>query len=293
MEFSTCNICGCDKYQEICDIAISPTLAQSKLVKCRKCGFYYANPRLERALEEEHYKNRYHENEPITYWHKQRASFFKRALKEITKFRSSGDLLDIGCGTGYFMDLARSKRWSVKGIDLSDEAIKYAKENFSLDVTKGDFLDINFEKESFDVVTMWNVLDQVNDPKTVLESVNNILKKGGYIFMRLSNLNFHLMLRKFTGKQTQKNPGLTPYVFHLYSFNKKSIRRLLDITGFLEIMVKADLLEEGNIQLVRIFGKNIALVISVIANLITMAIYFLSFGRIIISSSIVVIACKS
>jgi len=294
MIFASCNICGSAEFQEIFDIRISPIWIESKLVKCKQCGFFYANPRLEEKREEEHYERDYYENEELAYWDKERSGFFNRASRMIRKLIKVGKLLDIGCGMGYFMDLCRRNSWDVKGIEISDFAVNYAKEKLGLDVIKSELKDVKFGSEFFDVVTMWNVLDQVYDPKATLFEVNRILKKGGYAFIRVSNLNLHLMQAKLFKKPFFSGFKLSPYiyVFHLYNFNKKSIEKLLNLTDFSNVIVKPSLLYPGNIQLTRAFGERKEKAIRVMANFVFSCLYLLTFGRVIFSPSLFVIARK-
>lgn len=291
MIFTVCNICGSDKYREICDIEISPILAPSKLVKCAKCGFYYASPRLSREAEEDYYKRRYHEE---CFQYENRIEVFKRSFHEIGKFLKKGRLIDVGCGMGHFMALARNNGWEVKGVEISDYAINYAQERFKLDIIKGSLRDAQFETEYFDAATAWNVLDQIYDPRADLIELNRILKKGGYLFIRVPNLHFNLMLhRLYNGlKPLFRGIERLPSVFHLYSFDKNSIRRLLESTGFSSVIVKA---EASNVDVARfggVFGRKKEIFIRKLFDLETRIVYFLSFGKIIMAPSIFIIAQK-
>jgi len=294
MVFTSCNICGSNECHEICGIEISPFLIRSKLVKCAKCGFYYANPRLEQGAEEELYSRQYYQDETEGRWYELRISVFKRFLRESSRFLKKGRLLDIGCGMGYFMDLAKNDGWEVKGTDISDYAVNYAREKFGSDIIKGDLEDAHFEREYFDAVTMWNVLDQVYDPKAVLAEANRVLKKGGYIFIRVSNLYFHLKLFKFYNslKFLFKKIYLAPSVFHLYSFDKKSTERLLEATGFSVIAVKIEPMSAESWYIIEMFNKRCEKIIRRAVNFMAIAIYFLSFRKIIMSPSIFLIAQK-
>lgn len=295
--FTSCNICGFDKYDEICDIKISPLLVPSKLVKCKKCGFFYANPRLERKTEEDYYRKHYHEIQGKDYWYEGRIDVFRRSLREIGRFLKKGKLIDVGCGMGYFMDLARTKGWEVKGVEISDFGVGYARENLALDVSKGDLKDAGFETEYFDAATMWNVLDQVYDPKANLIELNRILKKGGYLFVRVPNLYLHLKLFKLYNynrlKIVFRGIANVPLVFHLYPFDKNSIRNLLESTGFSNVLVKTDPMNLEIPSFFNLFGRKIERIIRKSFDLVANLIYFLTLGKIVVSPSIFVIARKT
>jgi ubiquinone/menaquinone biosynthesis C-methylase UbiE len=293
MEFANCNICGCANFKEISAIKISPTLTPSKLVRCSRCGFFYANPRLSKEAEEKHYKEVYHEKEPVNYWFEGRLALFKRALNLIEKFMHSGNLLDVGCGMGFFMDLARTRGWGVKGIEMSDFAVSHAREKLGLDVINAEPKGANLQAEYYDVITMWNVLDQIYDPKNTLLELNRFLKKGGYVFLRVSNLSFHISLSRLykVFSFLSKDADIFP-VFHLYSFDKNSLRRLFKETGFSVVAINPDSMEANNSYLIKLFGKRTEVVLRKVTDFISGSLYLLSLGRIVLSPSIIAIARK-
>jgi ubiquinone/menaquinone biosynthesis C-methylase UbiE len=204
-------------------------------------------------------------------------------------------LIDIGCGMGFFIDLAKSHGWEVKGVEISDYAVGYAREKLQLDVIKSSLQEAHFETEYFDVATMWNVLDQLYDPKTNLKELNRILKKGGYVFARVSNLQFHLNLLGLYKRIRFlfKKIVVSPLVFHLYSFDKNSIIKLLESAGFSNVVVRMESLSTNNPILLKMFGDKGEVVVRMVTCAVVKIIYFLSFGRIIVSPSIFVIARKN
>lgn len=294
MVFTPCNLCGSNEYIGICDIEISPILTPSKLVKCKRCGFFYANPTTAREVEENYYRRNYYKKAQEGEWHEERMNVFVGSLRKISKFLKQGRLLDVGCGMGYFIDLARSKGWDVKGVEISDGAVEYAREKLNLDVVRGSLKDANFDTEYFDVAVMWNVLDQMHNPRANLKELNRILKKGGYLFIRVPNLYFHIKLVKFYKilKPFLRNVKRTPWVFHLYSFDKNSIKRLLRLTGFSNVSVRTEPLDINVPRFVEIFGKKREGAIRKLFDLGAKIVYFFSPGKIIISPSIFVVAKK-
>lgn len=295
MEFTSCNICGSANYKEICEIEISPHLTSSKLVRCKKCGLFYANPRLNREAEEDYYKHQhYQEDHSEKQWYKGRIATFRRSFHKIEKFLKKGRLVDVGSGMGYFMDLARNNGWEVKGVEISDYAINHAREELKLDIIKGDLESAHFDMGYFDAATMWNVVDQLYDPKANLIELNRILKEGGYLFMRIPNLYFHLRLFRLYNRlrplfRSIKN---SPSVFHLYSFEKKSIKRLLESVGFSNVIVKIEPMDVNVPNFVEVFGRKREGAVRKLLDAGVKAVYLLSLGKIIISPSIFVIAKK-
>jgi len=141
---------------------------------------------------------------------------------------------------------------------------------------------------------MWNVIDQVYDPRANLAESNRILKKGGYVFMRMPNISFHIRLNALYNrlKQNLKRIKYSPAVFHLYSFDKNSIKKLLETTGFSAVAIKAELLGENVPSFIEIFGEKRERKTRKLFDLTGKALYFLSSGKFIISPSIFVVARK-
>ena len=125
---------------------------------CLHCSLVYQNPQpvyefTEEIYDGEHYHERYIKSEYI-YLPTSRI-YLKAINQELSKtnfVKENAKLLDVGCGIGYFLFLAKKEGFSVKGADISVWAGKYAKEKFDVDVLSGNFLEMNIEKESFDII---------------------------------------------------------------------------------------------------------------------------------------------
>lgn len=94
----------------------------------------------------------------------------------------SGELLDIGAATGFFMDIAKKKGFSVKGVELSDFAAKKGREK-GLDLLTGDLHSAHYGDNQFDVVTMFDVIEHVPDPVGFVREATRILKKDGLLLI--------------------------------------------------------------------------------------------------------------
>jgi len=113
----------------------------------------------------------------------------ERRMKTIEKLRKfeRGKLLDIGCALGFFLEVARNHGWKVTGVEISSFAADWARNNLSLDVITGSFLDYDFEPESFDVVTLFFVAEHFQNVEKLIEHVSKVLKKGGLIVLSIPN----------------------------------------------------------------------------------------------------------
>jgi len=105
-------------------------------------------------------------------------------LKKIQKLApSNGRLLDVGCAAGFFLDEARKLGWETLGCELSEYAQAHAAERLGLDVRRAGFLDADFAppSESFDVITLFNVLEHIPGPTGVAQKLYSLLSPGGYL----------------------------------------------------------------------------------------------------------------
>jgi SAM-dependent methyltransferase len=104
-------------------------------------------------------------------------------LRTIGKLGARGTLLDIGCAAGFFLDEARRHGWNVRGCELSSFAQAYAHNTLGLDVTRAGFLDDEFSPppHSFDIITLFNVLEHLRQPPLVAAKLFGLLRPGGHL----------------------------------------------------------------------------------------------------------------
>ena len=106
-----------------------------------------------------------------------------RAVRMIQKHAPGGTLLDVGCGMGGFLDVAAEAGFRVFGIEPSRIAGGVAAEKHP--VLRGDFQHVSLREETFDVVTLWSVLEHVADPGPLLDRVRSVLRNGGLLALRI------------------------------------------------------------------------------------------------------------
>lgn len=138
-----------------------------------------------------------------------------------------GRLLDVGCALGFFADTARSRGWDAEGIDISGHAVEYATNELGLSARQGVLESAGYEPESFDVITMWDVIEHVTDPVAELRLVHRLLRPGGLLM--LSTPDVGSRVAKTTGARWM---GYKLAEEHLYYFDEKTIGLALDRAGF-------------------------------------------------------------
>jgi 2-polyprenyl-3-methyl-5-hydroxy-6-metoxy-1,4-benzoquinol methylase len=112
---------------------------------------------------------------------------FEKYMDTVAKLGlKSGKLLDVGAATGFFMDIAKKRGFAVKGVELSDYAAAIGRKK-GLDILTQDLEGARLPAESFDIITLFDVLEHVPDPKKFLLEVKRLLKKGGLIVVNTPN----------------------------------------------------------------------------------------------------------
>lgn len=98
-----------------------------------------------------------------------------------------GRILDVGCATGRFLTALQKRGWTVSGLELNPEVAQRARQELGLDVRVGTLESAKFSESSFDLVTMWDVLEHVCSPMRTMREVQRILRPGGWFVFRVPN----------------------------------------------------------------------------------------------------------
>ncbi len=145
---------------------------------------------------------------------------------------NKGSILDIGAATGYFLDLARRLGWETFGIEISDYAAEVARQR-GLVVKTGVIGEPLFPNNSFEVVTMWDVLEHVRNPRLDLTRAYELLRPGGVLVINTPNSGS--LFARLLGRSWHL---LVPPE-HLHYFTPKSLTLLLEQIGFKVIKVSS------------------------------------------------------
>jgi len=233
----SCNLCGSNqatvKYQGTTDpdtenllksyCASGNFVSKETLVECNHCALIYTSPRLNREL----ILKGYTETEDPTYVSqaKGRILSFGQCLKAVQKYVKQGVVLDVGAAAGFFLKVAKDNGWKTYGIEPSKFLSDFGNKNYDVGITCGTVETVPFFQEKMDVVTLWDVLEHTFDPKDVLKRCNRYLKDGGYIVVNYPNIG------NWMARMAGRNYWFILSV-HLYYFVPKTMKRMLEVSGF-------------------------------------------------------------
>ncbi len=163
----------------------------------------------------------------------------KTFAKRIEKLKRLGlgeksSLLEIGCGPGLFLELARRHFGEVSGIEISDFAATYAQEHLGLNVLNEPFGPGAFPGKVFDAIVFWDVIEHLPDPHSALCEVRRLLRVGGHCMFTTGNL------ASVSARLFGAHWHLLNVPEHLFYFTPESVRHLLHRCGLRTRNIRAD-----------------------------------------------------
>lgn len=199
-----------------------------RVVRCKSCSLVYVNPRPASDLTISSYADAV---DPVfVAQNKHRIVTFRRSFSNILRKLGEGDgngkrLLDIGCAGGAFPVAARDLGFTAIGVEPSRWLADYARSTYGLDVRDGILKPGMFEPESFDVVTLWDVIEHVPQPNEVLTLARELLKPGGLLLVNYPDF----------GSNAARLLGWSwPFWLsvHLFYYTRTTMARQLTTSGF-------------------------------------------------------------
>ncbi len=206
------------------------------ILRCCECNHVFssfaANPHYEEfwgaeVAEDDHF-----------YWSKARSRMHQDFFGSFLNGRS-GRLLDMGCGLGFFLKaMAPQANWEAYGREISPAAVRYAQKRLGLtNVTCGRLEEVDLPQKSFDIITIWDVLEHLLHPDPLLERCHALLKEGGICFIRTPNIFIQLPRARLLKllKRILPEVAYLQARDHPHYYSMSSIRRLLERNGFSRI----------------------------------------------------------
>lgn len=224
-----CNVCGSKRYtlQFIYD--------GQNYVRCDECGLVFINPRLSDAAYDVIYDEDYYQSvsslscgyDDYLGNRSEIERTGRRRFRLIRRFATPGPMLDIGCAHGFYMNAAREAGWRPVGLEISEHACRHAREHFGHEVFRGALQDYTTPSESFDLVTMWDVLEHLTNPAAHVARCARLLRPDGILSIitpDVSSLHARLLGRRWVEFRKPRE--------HIYYFRRDNVRRLMEKNGF-------------------------------------------------------------
>ncbi len=198
------------------------------LTRCTSCGFVFTNPRPEDTDLEKYYQS----DAYFSHSKKKKGliTFLYDAVKNyslgkkyrlITSYKKPGTILDIGCATGEFLNYFAKEGWNCTGIEPAINPRKYAIEKYNLDVKTEEGIE-QLDSQSFDVISLWHVLEHVPVLNERMRQIYRMLKPNGLLVIALPNY------RSWDAQHYGKFWAGYDVPRHLYHFDKSSVEKLLN-----------------------------------------------------------------
>ncbi len=201
-------------------------------VRCSNCAHVYVNPQANEEAVVKQYNEESDTNDAgfdflSSEKHQEiRGKLYNYFLDKIQDQVPSGRVLDIGCSVGGFLHTAKERGYDTLGLELNERTAKYAEEMYGVKVERKLLHECGFEDNSFDLVTMFGVIEHLPEPIDVVKDIYRILKPGGIFLGICPNvqslvcMTLHEMSRTFTGR------------LHLSYFSEDTLRYLFSNLGW-------------------------------------------------------------
>ncbi len=234
-EIAPCAICGC----EVATTAyvgfdrLHGLPGKFTLVKCCECGLVYLRPRPSKEAIAAYYPDDYlgfrssSQSEGTLLAGLDAVLSRRKRCGVVLRYKKRGKLVDVGCATGNFLfDMRSYPGWEVYGVEVNHKASLHCREHLGIDVITGDLLQARFKSASVDVVTFWDVLEHIHNPRDVLDECNRILVDKGILLVTVPNLN------SIDASIFGDSWAGLDFPRHLYVFSRDTIEKLLNQSGF-------------------------------------------------------------
>lgn len=208
---STCTLCGGKKIHQL------KGYHEKGLIKCRECGFVF----MEKIPSPEELNSHYgsYSYESSGYLSPLTIKSYNKLLDEFEPYRKTNNILDVGCGRGWFLAEALKRGWQVYGTEYSKTAVRICRET-GINIKEGVLNASNFENEMFDVITSFEVIEHINNPNEELEEIYKLLRTGGLFYC--TTPNFNSLMRYYL----KADYNVIGYPEHLSYYTKSTLNKV-------------------------------------------------------------------
>ena len=214
------------------------TGATVTLMRCKDCGFAQpqALPALDRFFDRM-YDQRWSRDWIVAEFEStSKDAIFKGVLSQLASRLPAGHrrLLDVGAHAGRFVSMARRAGWQAEGLELNPQTASYARERTGARIRMLNVHDVGTD-ESFDAVTITDVLEHVPHPRRVLERVCQLLEPGGWVAVKVPAGPAQLRKELWRGRlRPTYRPTVADNLVHVNHFSPASLALALQRSGFVD-----------------------------------------------------------
>jgi len=201
-----------------------------RLIRCSTCSCVWQTRPPQPEEMHNHYTEDYHKS-IVAAGEGSATRRWKNQVKLISNHKRGGSILDLGCSSGGFLSTMRGGAWKLYGIEMEESTAERARVATGAEVFVGDVIDAPFLPGSFDVITCFDVLEHVYNPRQFITKVSEWLKPGGIFYAMMPNIDSweaRLFGSYWFGLELPR---------HLFHFSPRSLRYLMSSLGFEELSV--------------------------------------------------------
>ena len=215
---TNCDVCGSGDSTEVLQ------RQYNSLHQCRRCGLIYSRPMPENLPEanKQHYAN-------LLGGHiskvEKRHRVYRKKLKRFSRYRLTGNFLEIGCSAGAMLNVARQMSWNAMGVDISEPDTEYARHQLGLNVFTGPVEEAGFQDDFFDVIYTNATLEHLSQPLSTLKECRRILRPKGVFYA--DTVNWDSYTRRLLGQHWK----LAAALGHVHLFTPRNVRSLCAYAG--------------------------------------------------------------
>jgi len=243
-----CILCDSREYAPVV------TENEHELVRCNKCGLLYILGSVGCTLSELYESP---DAQTVNVDTQMRFKFEQELIARsdlniIKQFVTSGRVLEVGCGAGYFLNYAKKQGFETVGIEVNNKLVEFARTELGANVQFGTIQDVQLLDDSFDVVYMRNVLSHLENPLNDLRTISKKLKAGGILMLETGNVA-GLTTWQIKKYQRQSALGLPEHRFFLSSTtlhmisDKVGLQLVLskEYSMYLQLLMERKLISKG------------------------------------------------
>jgi 2-polyprenyl-3-methyl-5-hydroxy-6-metoxy-1,4-benzoquinol methylase len=204
------------------------------ILKCSSCGHVFSSHVASQDYDGYFGADRV-ESEDQFWWNEAHGRMYEDFCRRFVAGKG-GKLLDVGCGLGYFIQwMSGYSSWQVFGYEISRQAVDFARSKLMLqNVFCGRVEDSRFTEKSFDIITLWDVIEHIPDPSPLLSYLSSLLTSEGMLFLHTPNVKVQLPKAKLKRllKGMQSNIHYLEARDHINIYSTKTIAQVLRRNGY-------------------------------------------------------------